>query len=200
MHPNSVLLFQKHAAGLFGGGQRVLEIGPDRLPSTYQEIVGAGCSAWDTIDIVPYEGLTYVARSEYHFPIGDNSYDIVLSAQVIEHVRKPWLWIHEVVRVCRRGGRVVTINPVSWHYHEAPVDCWRIYPEGMRALYEDAGLTVELSVFESLENSSRRKLPGNSLAFQPPARRLMNRVFQAVDFHNECAFDTVTIGTKVSAE
>jgi len=199
MHANSVLLFRKYAVDLFGIGARVLEIGPDRLPSTFQDIVGARCAAWDTIDIAPYKGLTYVARSEYDFPIGEGSYDVVLSAQVIEHVRKPWRWIREVARVCSVGGRVVTINPVSWHYHEAPIDCWRIYPDGMRALYDEAGLIVERSVFESLENGSNRKLPGNSLEYQPPARRLMNRVFRTVGFHNECAFDTLTIGTRAGS-
>ena len=32
------------------------------------------------------------------------------------------------------NGYIITINPVSWKYHEAPVDCWRIYPEGMKTI------------------------------------------------------------------
>ena len=51
----------------------------------------------------------------------------------------------------RPGGVVATITPVSWPYHEAPIDCYRIFPEGMRTLCEDAGLTVELALFKSLE-------------------------------------------------
>ena len=31
------------------------------------------------------------------------------------------------------------------------MDCWRIYPEGMKCLYENAGLTVELCKVEALE-------------------------------------------------
>jgi SAM-dependent methyltransferase len=95
--------------------------------------------------------MTHAARSEYEFPIEPGAYDLVLSGQVLEHVRKPWRWLPELARVCRPGGYVVTISPVTWPYHEAPVDCWRIYPEGMRALCDEAGLTVVESRWQCLE-------------------------------------------------
>jgi SAM-dependent methyltransferase len=153
MHLNSRLLFKKYAKSLFTTGMRVLEIGPDRNPSTFQKIVGVGRTEWETVDICPREALTYVARDEYHFPVADESYDIVLSGNVIEHVRKVWLWVGELARICKKGGHIVTINPVSWPYHEAPVDCWRIYPDGMKALYEEAGVQMEFAKHESLSSS-----------------------------------------------
>ena len=60
---------------------------------------------------------------------------------------------------------MIPINPVSSPYHKAPADCWRIYPEGMRALYDHAGLTTLLSKYETLELGRRgqgRALPGLS--------------------------------------
>jgi hypothetical protein len=42
-----------------------------------------------------------------------------------------------------------------WVYHEAPIDCWRMFPEAMRALYEEAGLIVELREWGSLETPQR---------------------------------------------
>ena len=132
---------------------RILEIGPDGHPSTYQAIVRDSSIAWETLDIYPSEELTYLAKDEYTFPIPDGTFDIVFSAQVIEHVRKVWLWTKEVARVCKQGGYVITINPVSWPYHEAPIDCWRIYPDGMRTLYEEAGIRVQLAKHESLSSS-----------------------------------------------
>lgn len=149
MHLNSELLFKKHAAAVFKSGMRVLEIGPNAFPSTYQEIAGADAT-WETIDLVKRPGLTHVSSGEYEFPLPSDAFDVVLSAQVIEHVRKIWLWIKELARVCKPGGWVITINPVSWPYHEDPIDCWRIYPDGMRALYDEAGLTVNTSVCEFL--------------------------------------------------
>jgi ubiquinone/menaquinone biosynthesis C-methylase UbiE len=134
---------------------------------------------------------------EHSIPAEDASFDVVLSGQVIEHVREPWRWISEVARVCRAGGVVITVNPVSWPYHEAPVDCWRIYPEGMRALCTSAGLVVEESRWESLEERPRRWYPGPSRD-QDLGRRglLMNRVKGLVGWPLPIAFDTVTVARK----
>src|SRR5918998_1346463 len=130
MHTNSRLLFEKYARDYFRSGMRVLEIGPDTFPSTYQLIVDDRSIIWDTLDLYKRPQLTFSALSEYSFPIPENRYDIVLSGQVFEHVRRVWVWMRELVRVCKVGGVVITINPVSWPYHEAPIDCWRAFPEG----------------------------------------------------------------------
>ena len=102
MHTNSALLFQKYAAPYFLENKRALEIGPN-FPSHYK-ILSKNVATWDTLDIYQDPRLTHVAMSEYSFPIADNSYDIVLSGQVIEHVRKIWVWMKEVARVCKIGG------------------------------------------------------------------------------------------------
>ncbi len=201
MHKNSRLLFERHARPYFHPGLRVLEIGPDRDPSTYRKLAGGPFEAWDTLDFagrtdVP---LTYRSTSEYDFPVADDAYDIVLSAQVIEHVRKIWRWMPEVARVCRPGGLVITINPVSWHYHESPVDCWRIYPEGMRALSEDAGLEVLLSLWESVQMKGAEGMVPKRLRKQHIFQRLsgvFGMLNAVVKFPVEGAYDTITVARK----
>jgi len=153
MHPNSLLLFRRDAMPYFKDGLRVLEIGPS-FPSPFQREVAGRALQWETLDIYESPNLTYSTTDPYHFPIPDETFDIVFSAQVIEHVGSIWRWIPEVARITKVGGRVITINPVNWGFHEHPVDCWRIYPDGMRALYGDAGLEVELSNSGSLERVS----------------------------------------------
>ncbi len=199
MHTNSKLLFQKYAREYFLPGLRVLEIGPNGFPSSYQSIVADRSITWDTLNINGDARLTYQASSEYVFPIQDNAYDLVLSGQVIEHVRKTWVWIKEVARVCKVGGTVITINPVSWPYHEAPIDCWRAFPEGMKALYEDASLEVILSIWGSLERvNAKRRIPGMSAEWQSKRLQAAYRVLGLIGFPVECAYDTITIGKKVS--
>jgi SAM-dependent methyltransferase len=192
-------MFEQYAKPHFPREGRVLEIGPDGFPSAYRAMLEAsgGKFAWDTLDLYVDSRLTYVATSEYSFPIPNETYDVVLSGQVIEHVRKPWVWIKEVARVCKPGGLVITINPVSWPYHEAPIDCWRAFPEGMRALYDEATLEVRLSVWGSLEQAGlRRYVPGASAEAYGRRRRLVSRLLGHVGVPVERAYDTVTVGCK----
>lgn len=214
MHPNSVLLFRRYALPLFTAGTRVLEVGPDGNPSTYRQQITAPI-IWSTADLASQvdaggerlwgsgagDDLTFPMRTEYAIPAPDAGFDIVVSGQVIEHVRKPWIWMKELARVCAPGGVVVTVNPVSWPYHEAPVDCWRIYPEGMRALCEEAGLHVELTHCDSLEGRPLSWFPGKSYnAGRGPRGRMLNRAKALVGWPLPIAFDTVTIARKPAVE
>jgi len=195
VHPNSKLLFEKYAKPLFKSHMRVLEIGPDKSPSTHKEIVGDDTIIWETLDIVPSEGLTYIANNEYRYPVADNTFDIVLSSQVAEHVKKTWVWIKELARICKKGGRVITIAPVSWRHHKFPSDCWRIYSEGMEVLYEEASLSVEVCKTETLEVTDYERLvPGQSCK---PGRGGFKLFLRKLLHHRiMCAYDTIAIGVK----
>lgn len=202
MHPNSLLVFDKFALPLFRPGHRVLEIGPDGTPSTLQARVGAGDRSiqWETLDIdeappgAPKP--TFLAHDPYTFPLADGLFDVVLSANVIEHVPKVWRWVPELARVCKPGGRVITIAPVSWPYHEAPQDCWRIYPAGMEALYQDAGLRVETSYWGSLEFPGyQHRVPGAAGTWGPRGK-LKRAARRLLGLPVVCAFDTVVVGVK----
>jgi len=76
--------------------------------------------------------------------IEDESYDVVISGQVMEHIEAPWLWVKEVARVCKVGGRCVIIAPFVWHQHRYPVDCYRYLPDGMKYLF------TKVANFESI--------------------------------------------------
>ncbi|HZZ44502.1 MAG TPA: methyltransferase domain-containing protein [Tepidisphaeraceae bacterium] len=200
MHPNSRLLFDRYARSYFKPARRVLEIGPDAHPSTHCRDINDNSILWETCDIFEDSRLTYRMLDEYTLPIGDEQYDIVLASNVLEHVRKPWVWMKELARVCKTGGYVVTVNPVSWPFHEAPYDCWRAYPEGMKALYEDAGLVTLVSKFESLEIPGfRRYIPGQSWYWLHWRRRLAFRLLAPIGFPLERAYDTVSVGQKTNA-
>lgn len=211
VHLNSRLLFERYAKPYFADGPRVLEIGPDREPSTYWELAGRPVSEWHTADLAGAIGsdgahrfmpgapsaVTHVMASEYELPVQDHAYDLVLSGQVMEHVRRIWRWMVELARVCRPGGHVITISPVSWPYHEVPFDCWRAYPEGMRALSEEAGLEVVLCHSESLEPPpSRNSYAGLSYAECRPGRRLREAVKRGIGWPLPVAVDTITIARK----
>ncbi|NMC99855.1 MAG: class I SAM-dependent methyltransferase [Bacteroidales bacterium] len=177
-----------------------MEIGPDKFPkSSYQELIYYEKINWETLDIVNNKNLTYIATNGYTFPIKDEQFDIVLSGQVIEHVPEIWRWIKEVTRICRKGGWVITIAPVSWTFHEAPVDCWRIYPSGMKALYKFGGLEMKFCQMECLENSHNRQIiPGISNNYVDTDSKFKSKVKDFIHWPTTFAYDTIAIGRKES--
>jgi len=198
MHENSILLFRQYALPCFTAGMKVLEIGPDAFPSTYQKMVSAPGLVWETLDIYDSPALTHPKSDVLHFPVAAGTYDVVLSGQVIEHVAHIWRWMAELARVTKPGGLVITINPVSWPYHEAPIDCWRIYPAGMKALSEDAGLVVEKSFWGSLEAPHVRRhiFPGRSLQDQPKIHKYFSHLLNRLGGRVEKSFDNITVARK----
>jgi SAM-dependent methyltransferase len=202
MHVNTIRLFEKYGQPYFRPGLRVLEVGPDH-PSTLRRIVSDPSIQWERVDIFQHPELTYTAANEYSFPVPDDTFDIVVATNVLEHVRKIWVWIKELSRVCKPGGHVITINPVSWPYHEIPIDCWRAYPEGMKALYEEGGLEVILSKWEAIADAHvRNSVPGRSQSVVNRTEgwrtKALNRVLVGIGYPAERAYDTVTIGRKLS--
>lgn len=139
MHNNCMSLYRTY--GQFFVHGRVLEIGPDALPSSLQQ-VSANYTAWETADISDRAGLTYPGCNEKTLPMAQDTFDSVVAANVLEHVRFPWVFVWEIARVLQPGGHVVISAPSAYVYHAHPVDCWRVWPEGMRALFDWAELQV----------------------------------------------------------
>lgn len=200
MHLNSKLLIQKYGIPYFKDNMTVLEIGPDNFPSAIQQLISNNVT-WHTLNIFDDQRLTYPNSPEYSFPIEDNTYDIVISANVIEHVKKIWKWVPELTRVTKPGGFIIIVNPVSWNYHEDPVDCWRIYPEGMKALFEESGLEVELSKFENLESMQLVNRPYNASKMWPGVTlekmSFIKKIKLFMGYPVMAALDTISIGKKM---
>ncbi len=76
---------------------------------------GARCTG---IDITPQsvkelnsKGMRVVEGDARLLPFRDNSFDIVYSLGVIEHIKETQQALNEQVRVCRRGGIVIAVVP-----------------------------------------------------------------------------------------
>ena len=153
MHANSYQLFKKHALPLITSDMDVLEISPDEPGEPYaiRDLLSKCKYYFACIDNKPLVPLSMVPMlSEYSFDCQDETYDVVLSANVAEHVRKLWRWFKEQARITKPGGLVISVSPMSWPYHACPMDCWRIYPDGYRALFDEVGLEVIHTSCESL--------------------------------------------------
>ena len=68
--------------------------------------------------------------------IKDNTYDIVFSGDVFEHIKEPWLAAEECVRITKPGGLNIHVTLFSWRWHPCPVDTYRYTHEGLSYLFE----------------------------------------------------------------
>lgn len=81
--------------------------------------------------------------------IPDNSYDIIYSNNVFEHLSEPWKAAEEISRILKPGGLALHITVFSWRYHPVPIDMFRYSSDGLRYLFERTGkITAILSGYD----------------------------------------------------
>lgn len=114
---------------------------------TYRDLFSRSTWQLQGLDIEAGHNVDIVVNNPYHWGnIESESFDVAISGQALEHVEFPWKTFAEIFRVLKYGGLFCLIVPSSGEEHRYPVDCWRYYPDSMRALARDSGFTV-LEVF-----------------------------------------------------
>jgi SAM-dependent methyltransferase len=131
---------EKMATGL-GAPQdgRVLDYGCADVP--YRRFFGAGVD-YVTADLPGNPQASVEIRDDGSLPCEDESFDAVVSTQVLEHVDDPALYLSECRRVLRPGGRLLLSTHGMMLYHPDPVDYWRWTCAGLRRIVEDAGFDI----------------------------------------------------------
>src|SRR5918996_643003 len=71
-----------------------------------------------------------------------NRFDLVLSTQVLEHVRDPETYLSECFRLLKPAGKLFLTTHGSWQDHGDPDDFWRWTADGLRYDLEKVGFDV----------------------------------------------------------
>ena len=112
-----------------------------------------------------------------HFvPFANDSFDMVLAAQVIEHTINPWKFCNELQRVTKVGGIIQIEAPQNFPYHAEPYDFFRFTYTGMRSLFpkcevikseitEGSASLVAVAISNYFVNLSSRSIIRSAMLF-----------------------------------
>jgi len=117
----------------------VLDVGSKMADSgvqdTYRDIFepdfkyfGMDVEPGENVDIVGFENLK------------GRTFDIVISGQTMEHVNRPWEWLKSLTPFFSKY--ICIIAPWRFQEHRFPIDTYRYMPDGMRDLFNYAGIEV----------------------------------------------------------
>ncbi|WP_145362036.1 class I SAM-dependent methyltransferase [Stratiformator vulcanicus] len=121
----------------------VIDLGCGSMP--YRPLVEDVVKAYIGVDLANNWSADIHLNEDFTVPLDDDCADIVLSNQVLEHVRDPTLYLSECRRLLRPEGRLLLSTHGIWRFHGHPEDFWRWTSLGLP-------LTLERSGFQVLES------------------------------------------------
>jgi SAM-dependent methyltransferase len=119
------------------GHYRVLDIGCGKKP--YYPYFAPNASKYVGVDIDPENPLADRVGPIEDLPVDDDSFEVVLCTQVLEHADDPDQAVSELFRVTAPGGRVLASTHGVQVYHPAPEDHWRWTHSGLELLFRRNG-------------------------------------------------------------
>lgn len=131
-------------ARLLPAGSKVLVVGTGEKRAYYSGIFSHCAIAVSDV----HDGFKPDFVFDGHFiPFEDGVFDLVLAAQVIEHVMNPWQFAAELQRVVKIGGLLQVEAPQNYPYHAEPYDFFRFTFTGLRSLFPQCEV-VKASITE----------------------------------------------------
>jgi len=106
----------------------IVDIGAGLRPEYREDVLN--------VEIVAYPTTDVVAASEF-LPFADDSFGLVISVAVLEHVRDPFAAARELKRIVRPGGRIFAAVPFLQPYHAYPDHYYNMTAGGLRNLFSD---------------------------------------------------------------
>jgi len=114
-------------------GKKILNLGSGDT-KLHPSIINLDIETGPMVDII---------GSADNVPMDDFSVDLVISQEMLEHVISPSRVMKEIHRILRPDGTLYLQVPWIIGYHGCPGDYWRFSRDGIRAIVEENGFTVQ---------------------------------------------------------
>lgn len=148
MHESSYLNMQKFVETRLDPNKEmvIIDIGSQNVGGympPYRNLLSNPKWKYIGCDMTEGNNVDTVLKNPYRWKeIKSCSADVVISGQAFEHIEYFWFTIMEIMRILKPGGYCCIIAPSSGYPHRYPVDCWRFYEDGMKAMAKFAMLDV----------------------------------------------------------
>ena len=143
-------------------GKKIIEVGSCDVNGSLRPIIESWKPAsYIGVDIQKGPGVDVVCRVETILDaFGKEGFDVVISTELIEHVREWRTVISNIKRICTGNGIfVITTRSRGFHYHGYPDDFWRYELADMEYIFSDC-------IIEKLEKD--RLAPGVFMKARKP--------------------------------
>ena len=90
-------------------------------------------------DINEGPGVTHIMPEQYKLPFADNSIDLVVSGQTLEHVRNPFKMMTEIKRIIKPNRYMIIIAPSTGPNHD-DIDCWRFMANSFESIAQECNI------------------------------------------------------------
>jgi SAM-dependent methyltransferase len=122
--------------------------------------IGCGTKPYETIfkpNIDSYFGVDFAPSSESNYGdltradlyvdctatgLDKESFDTLLSTQVIEHIYNTDMFVKECYRLLRKGGVGIFTIPMSWRSHAEPFDYYRFTKYSLDKIFTENGFRI----------------------------------------------------------
>jgi len=110
--------------------------------SPYESLFKSQNAKYLKIDLPENKNADIKINEQGKIEMPDQSVDVVISTQVLEHVHDPELYLNEAFRILKPGGHLIISTHGYWIFHPDPTDYWRWTSMGLRRIVEEAGFSI----------------------------------------------------------